>query len=236
MKRFAEDGFTEDGFTVIPEGLLPKEHAELCREFPPEAPNRRNLFTFSPLVERLAAHGSFVRYAEEILGTGCFAVRAIFFNKILKSNWHVPWHQDIGVPVKERREVEGFSAFTRKDGVLHANAPSSVLENLLILRLHLDDATADNGAMRLVKGSHRAGRLREDEVDAAAAHGEQVQPEIPARGILRLSPLLLHASAHASADRPRRVIHIEYASQPLPDGLEWAWQVRGVSRLSIEGQ
>jgi ectoine hydroxylase-related dioxygenase (phytanoyl-CoA dioxygenase family) len=218
--------FERDGYDVLAPGLDAAELEALRREFPPEAPNRRNLFTFSPLVEQLVAGGSFSRYAAEVLGEECFAVRAVFFNKIVKSNWHVPWHQDIGVPLRERREAPGFGAFTVKDGIVHANAPSEVLAGLVVLRLHLDDATAVNGAMRLVAGSHAAGRLRDDEVDAWAAKGREVQPEIPAGGILRLRPLLLHASAHSSSDAPRRVIHIEYAKLGLPGGLEWASKVK----------
>jgi ectoine hydroxylase-related dioxygenase (phytanoyl-CoA dioxygenase family) len=222
--------FERDGFDVILPGLLPEELRALTREFPPESPNRRNLFTFSPVLEQFVASGSFGRCAEEVLGSGCFAVRAIFFNKIQKSNWHVPWHQDIGVPLREERAVDGFGAFTRKDGILHANAPGAVLEKLLVLRLHLDAATAENGAMRLVAGSHRGGRLHDAEIDAWAARGEHVQPEVPAGGILRLRPLLLHASAHSISDTPRRVIHIEYAGEELPGGLEWASRVEVKAR------
>lgn len=218
--------FERDGFDVIVPGLAPDELEVLRREFPPDAPNRRNLFTFSPLLEELVASASFSHRAAEILGPNCFAVRAVFFNKIVKSNWHVPWHQDIGVPLRERRGADGFSAFTVKDGIVHANAPGEVLSKLVVLRLHLDAATAANGAMRLVAGSHAAGRLHDDEIDAWAAKGREVQPEIPAGGILRLRPLLLHASAHSRSDAPRRVIHIEYASEDLPGGLEWANRVK----------
>jgi len=39
--------------------------------------------------------------------------------------------------------------------------------------------------------------------------------------ILAFRPLILHASAPASAPAHRRVIHIEYAMQELPAPLEW---------------
>lgn len=217
--------FAENGFDIVPEGLTAQELAVLSAEFPPEAPNRRNLFLFSPALENLVTRGGFSRLAQEILGERCFAIRAIFFNKIPKTNWHVPWHQDVGIPIREKREVAGFSAFTRKDGILHANAPTSVLEGLLTLRLHLDDCTAANGAMKLLPGSHRHGRVPEAAVDAIVAASVPAQPEIAAGGILRLRPLLFHASAHSSSDRPRRVIHIEYAAADLPGGLEWATRV-----------
>lgn len=219
------NSFARDGFDVITPGLTPAELEALRRDFPPDAPNRRNLFTFSPLLEDLVRHGSFGRHAQAILGPSCFAVRAVFFNKIVKSNWHVPWHQDIGVPLRERKPVDGFSAFTVKDGIVHANAPGAVLSELVVLRLHLDPASATNGAMRLLPGSHAAGRLSDAEIEAWAQRGGEVQPEIPAGGILRLRPLLLHASAHSHTDAPRRVLHIEYAHQELPGGLAWASQI-----------
>jgi ectoine hydroxylase-related dioxygenase (phytanoyl-CoA dioxygenase family) len=165
-------------------------------------------------VERLVRRGSFSKYAQSALGRECFAVRAIFFNKIPKANWHVPWHQDIGIPVKEQRDAPGFHAYTRKEGILHVNAPADVLEGLLVLRLHLDDCTPTNGAMRLLRGSH-----------IPPGTGTPVQPSMQAGDILRMRPLLFHASAHSSTDAPRRVVHIEYAAADLPHGLEWATRV-----------
>ncbi len=36
-----------------------------------------------------------------------------------------------------------------------------------------------------------------------------------------MHPLLLHASASSTGPGRRRVIHLEYAAEPLPGGLEW---------------
>ncbi len=210
-----------DGYDILSPGLTSEELSALQREFPEASPNRRNLFLFSPLVESLVRRGSFSRHALNILGPDCFAVRAIFFNKIEKLNWHVPWHQDISIPVRQRLHVSVFSAFSLKEGVLHANAPASVLEHMLILRLLLVPATAGIGAIELMPASHTHGRLH----DPPPGHLPPVQPQTSAGDILRLRPLLFHASAHSQSDRPRRVVHIEYAAQPLPGGLEWATRV-----------
>jgi hypothetical protein len=209
------------GYDIISPGLKPEELSALRHEFPADSPNRRNLFLFSPLVESLVRRGSFSSHARQVLGPDCFAVRAIFFNKIGKVNWHVPWHQDISIPIRRRMDNPGFSAFSVKEGVLHANAPASVLEQMVILRLHLDSALAENGAMQLIPASHTHGRLH----DPPPGHLPPVQPQIEAGSILRLRPLLFHASAHSRSDQPRRVVHIEYAAQPLPGGLEWATRV-----------
>jgi hypothetical protein len=36
-----------------------------------------------------------------------------------------------------------------------------------------------------------------------------------------MRPLLLHASSAAVVPTSRQVIHIEYAAEDLPDGMEW---------------
>ena len=42
-----------------------------------------------------------------------------------------------------------------------------------------------------------------------------------AGGIVAMCPLTLHASAAAEIPGHRRVIHIEFANEELPDGLDW---------------
>ena len=44
---------------------------------------------------------------------------------------------------------------------------------------------------------------------------------VPAGGAVIMRPLLLHASASATGTARRRVIHLEYAAEALPVGLEW---------------
>jgi hypothetical protein len=41
-----------------------------------------------------------------------------------------------------------------------------------------------------------------------------------------MRPLLLHASASGTGPGHRRVIHLEYAVEELPGGLEWYESVR----------
>lgn len=43
-------------------------------------------------------------------------------------------------------------------------------------------------------------------------------------GVL-MRPLLFHASAKAANDAPRRILHLEFADQDLPHGLEWTKRV-----------
>jgi ectoine hydroxylase-related dioxygenase (phytanoyl-CoA dioxygenase family) len=95
---------------------------------------------------------------------------------------------------------------------------------MLAVRIHLDGCDAGNGALRVVPGSHRLGRL----TPAAALNVRAGQSEalvaVPRGGAMLMKPLLLHASSKASADNPRRVLHFVFGPAKLPGHLRWPLQ------------
>jgi len=152
---------------------------------------------------------------EPVLGHHAFAVRATLFDKVPAANWRVPWHRDRLVAVRRRVDVPGFNAWSVKEGVVHAEPPLALLARMLAVRLHLDAIDPDNGPLRVIPGSHR--ESADHPVDEAAA-----VTILAERGsALLLRPFLRHASVPAAAPRHRRVIHLEFAAEALPGGLEW---------------
>src|SRR4051812_2859328 len=95
-------------------------------------------------------------------------VRGILFDKPAGANWSVPWHQDRVVAVRERRQTPGFSAWTRKAGVHHVDAPKNILEGMVTLRIHLDDVTESDGPLRVLAGTHRAGIMTPAAIESAS--------------------------------------------------------------------
>jgi ectoine hydroxylase-related dioxygenase (phytanoyl-CoA dioxygenase family) len=93
-----------------------------------------------------------------------------------------------------------------------------VLENMLAVRIHLDDVTEENGPLRVIAGSHRTGKKM---------HLGDTPPEsiLVQRGdVLLMRPLVAHASNRSAPDtrRHRRILHLEFAASPeLPDNYEW---------------
>jgi hypothetical protein len=183
----------------------------------------RNLFELSPAIRTLAQSDSMRALLTPILSSRHFAVRAILFDKTPDANWKVPWHQDLTIAVRERREVEGFGPWTVKAGVIHVQPPASVLETMLSVRIHLDTCHAENGALRVLAGSHRAGRLNADQIQDWRGRCMAETCVVAAGGVLLMRPLLLHASSAATSPMRRRVIHIDYAADSLPGGLQWRW-------------
>ena len=87
--------------------------------------------------------------------------------------------------------------------------------------LHLDDCDETNGPLLVLPGSHLGGRLTAPEIQHQRTQMVSVPCPVPSGGALLMRPLLLHASSASQSPRHRRVIHLEYAAEPLPGGLQW---------------
>ena len=183
----------------------------------------RDLLWRVPQVFSLARSPEILSLAQRILGSRAFPVRGLFFDKTLETNWNLPWHQDLTVAVSARGDVAGFGPWTRKAGIPHAHAPAELLARMVTIRLHLDDSGRGDGPLRVLPGSHREGRLSGRAVlDWAGRAGTlAVDCCVNAGGAVLMRPLLLHASASRVSAGHRRVIHLEYAAEDLPGGLEW---------------
>ena len=180
----------------------------------------RNLLEYE-FVRDLATRPAVRGVAAEVLGDACFAVRALFFDKTPNANWKVVWHQDLTIAAQSRVDVVGYGPWTEKSGVPHVQPPTSVLESMLAVRVHLDPCGEDNGPVRVINGSHRLGRLSADAIDELRELRPAIDCIVEQGGILAFRPLIVHASAPAKTPRHRRVVHIEYAACELLAPLQW---------------
>ena len=180
----------------------------------------RNLLDVSPEVRELAHSDGVRALVEPILGERFFPVRGILFDKIPDANWKVPWHQDVTIAVQERVEAEGFGPWSTKADVLHVQPPAEVLEHMVSVRLHLDNCGEENGALRVIPGSHLHGRIPEEHIPAMREPREAVCA-VGVGGALLMRPLLLHASSPSRVPGHRRVVHLDFASVQLPNGMRW---------------
>ncbi|HEY8697138.1 MAG TPA: phytanoyl-CoA dioxygenase family protein [Rhizomicrobium sp.] len=210
--------FDEQIVAELKQSLTQAKDSRLEREG--EIYGARNLFVL-PTVREAA------RFIQDrlspVLEDTTHAVRAIFFDKTARANWLVPWHQDLSVALKHRLECPGWTNWSIKAGVLHAQPPGAFLDRMVTARIHLDDCSEDNGALRVIPGSHRAGRLSREAICAAVASVPERLLTARSGDIVLMKPLLLHASSRASNPAHRRVLQIEFApAVQLPSQLEWA--------------
>ena len=211
----------QHGFAVVPRAIEADEQRELLATLGPvSGAGRRGLLALSAIAD-LARSARLLDLVRPHLPSEPFPVRAIYFDKSPDTNWLVPWHQDLTLALRARAEVSGFGPWSMKDGIPHVQPPIGLLQQMLTIRLHLDAADEFNGALRVLPGSHRLGRLSSDRIQELRSQQSDFLCAVSAGDALLMRPLLLHASSRSTSTRHRRVLHIEYAAFTLPKELEW---------------
>ncbi len=188
----------------------------------------RNLLAICPEVVELLFRPVIAASCREILGGDYGVVRGLYFDKPPGLSWSLPWHQDLTIAVAERRSIDsanvsidGFSKPTLKAGICHVEAPTSLLEQMLTVRIHLDLMGPHNGPIVVRRSSHLAGKLLHSQVPAA---DDVTEVHCPAGSAMLMRPLLSHSSIASlpGLSLHRRTIHLELSAiENLPYGFRW---------------
>ncbi|MBE9122951.1 phytanoyl-CoA dioxygenase family protein [Tychonema sp. LEGE 07199] len=187
----------------------------------PSAGGIRNILDLLPNIRGLANDDRLRKLVEPILGKQAVIIRGILFDKTSAANWKVAWHQDLTIAVRAQINVPGFNTWSIKAGIVCVQPPIFVRENILTLRLHLDDANETNGTLKVLPSSHLYGQMSAEAIQIWKQNRLAITCNVSKGGVLVMRPLLLHSSSAAIAPSRRRVIHLEYSSLDLPEGLEW---------------
>lgn len=182
----------------------------------------RNTDKKFPTINKLAHSEQLMKLASNYLPKPANLVRAILFEKTGSNNWFVTWHQDKTVAVSSKFSKDGWGPWSIKDGVNHVQPPVEVLNQMVTLRVHLDDTNQNNGCLKILPKSHLLGLLNSNEIREYTNEQTVITCEATARSILVMRPHILHASSKGTQPSRRRIIHLEYSCFKLPDGVHWS--------------
>jgi hypothetical protein len=226
--------FTDEGYSLrngvlngaqVEQVLAAVEHAKVnatVRKRGAGVFAMRHLLKEVPEVRELAESASLLNMVKEILGPNAVPVRGVLLDNDPDAAWYLNWHQDLHIGVKKRIDAPGFAGWSVKNGILHVQPPVEYLSRMLAVRIHLDDCLANDGALEVIPSSHYTGVLSKKRIDELDAKGAFQTCVAHSGDVLLMRPLLVHRSSAAHDEGHRRIIHIEYTSKMLPDGLEWA--------------
>lgn len=157
---------------------------------------------------------------DNIFGDNYFAVKSIYFDKPEQSNWFVAWHQDLTISVDKKIDLPGYTSWTNKHNQFAVQPPIEILKDNFTIRIHLDDTNADNGALKVLSGSHLKNIHRSENIDWAVEI--ETVCDVKRGGAMIMRPLLMHASNRTVNEQKRRVIHIEFSRAELPGEINWS--------------
>lgn len=169
------------------------------------------------MVQRLRSHSEI----SALLPSGHVAVQCTYFEKSASRNWAVSPHQDLSIPVASRVEQAGLSGWSRKEGSLFVQPPTELLQQLVAVRVHLEACTERDGPLKVIPGSHRHGRLHDQDVLSARRARAEVTCSVGVGEALVMRPLLVHASSKATGSSRRRVLHFVFGPCSPGYGLQW---------------
>jgi ectoine hydroxylase-related dioxygenase (phytanoyl-CoA dioxygenase family) len=114
---------------------------------------------------RVLAHDQrLLAIARRFVGSDAVPYRATLFDKSDRVNWLVGRHQDTALPLAKRFESGEWGPWSVKKGIQYSHAPSWALQQIIALRICLDESGEDNGPLKIIPGSHLHGVLDDSEV------------------------------------------------------------------------
>lgn len=229
LVQIREFELENDGFTILGSAIDKQTIANLLKDLANLPINSykkgiygvRNLLNLSPKVCEFAESDTVREIAQKHLGANAKVVRAIYFDKTSDANWKVPWHQDLTIAVCEKIDTNGFTAWSLKENIHHVQPPIEFLERMLALRFHLDDTDETNGALKVLPATHKFGRLNATEIQNLKSKQSVRLCKAKKGDCLLMKPLLLHSSSAGTIPKNRRIIHLEFSADNLPNGLQF---------------
>ena len=225
--------FEEQGFCILLQCIGIEEldrlkalleqvrHSEAAKQKNGNVYGIRDLLNQIPQLRQFVAGNALREIIARLSERPMQLVRAIYFDKTENANWGVLWHQDTTVALRQKADTKGFDLWTVKAGICHAKPPVHYMQNMISLRIHLDNCDAGNGALRVIPGSHKYGYLNNAQIQDFTRDRAEVICAAEQGSIMAMKPLLLHASSSGSEPSRRRVLHFEFSPDALPAGLEW---------------
>jgi len=115
--------------------------------------------------------------------------------------------------------LKNYLNWTCKKDQYGVQPPIEVLQDTITIRIHLDETTEENGALKVIPKSHTKGVIRPESTDWNLEN--EFICAVKKGGAMLMKPLTLHASNRTTNGKKRRVIHLEFNKHKLEEPLKW---------------
>jgi len=221
-----EENFESCGFDIV-KSFLSDKQVSLLRDviknqkLEPGTGGIREIDTLISEIGDFAKSKQMISQVSRYLSKTPELVRAIYFDKNSENNWLVSWHQDKTVTLSDKVEMSGWGPWSIKKGIHHVQPPLEIMEDMVTIRIHIDDAKKENGCLKVLPGSHKHGLIKTSDILKYVENVKPVYCDVLAGDAVVMRPHILHSSEKAKVIESRRILHFEYSSYELPKGLSW---------------
>lgn len=178
-------------------------------KFSKDKPTRiSQLLTQYPNFQKIIFNKNLSRLVQEIDPNAFLVKSVLFYNNPQESYYH-NWHQGGTIYTQEKNSNRS----TPKPSL-------EIAKNIFCIRIHLDDCNTTNGQQFVLSGSHKK-LFTIEEVELISNNSNSYILEMYAGSTLLMNSLLLTSFSSTKTLKRRRVIHLEFSSQQLPDKMEW---------------
>lgn len=214
LERFGavsvQSALDEYNLDLLWSSIHPEMSAGAVRGRSQGAYGARGILSECPEIENLLAGMGIADLAASVLGVAVLPIDATYFDKRSDVNWAVPAHQDVVVSIPRAAPCNTIRNARERNGLRYGEPGDQVLRELVAVRVHFDDAGADNGGLAIVEGSHLGGRLADAEIRRIPP--EAFRPyDCRVGDALLMKPLVVHRSGRSTLPGRRRVLHVLYA-------------------------
>nr|WP_279039473.1 phytanoyl-CoA dioxygenase family protein [Snodgrassella alvi] len=157
------DCFEQNGYAVINDLITPQQLTDIEQQL--EQINlitagSRELLT-QPWCQILANNLKNNTQLTSLLPINPVAIQCTLFKKSADKNWLVPLHQDLSIAVRHQFSDTQFTGWSHKQNMLFVQPPAQYMQQLVAVRLHIDDCQHEHGPLKVVAGTHQYGRINE---------------------------------------------------------------------------
>lgn len=154
------------------------------------------------------------------ISPNAFVVKSIYFDKPPNANWIVNLHQDVTINVTGKTDDLNYTKWRKTKNRIAVQPPLEILQQMFTIRIHLDSCTRQNGALSVIPKSHLEEIIEMKNITTTLKAIAEIC-EVRRGGVLLMKPMILHSSKRSENQMNRRVIHIEFSSNELPDNVDW---------------
>ena len=138
----------------------------------------------------------------------------------------VPLHHDLSIAVRHQFSDPQFTDWPHKQNMLFVQPPAQYMQQLVAVRLLIDDYQHEHGPLKVVAGTHQYARINESTLPQLRDQKREQEYTLSKGEAVIMRPLIVHSSSKAIQNNVRRVLHFLYAPRDLAEIIPFQFCIR----------